>query len=118
MGDLTRPTYPARAWRLAFRPQVITGEIKPDTQTGALTGGEYINSVPYNVTCQSSNPAGTLALTFLNLGNGNLVNLGALTAWGHPNRGKVILLVVLAKSWVGFDFSGQNSGLRVSGWSA
>jgi type IV pilus assembly protein PilQ len=47
------------------------------------------SSYPLNVNLPIANPAGSLALTFLNLGSGNLVNL-ELQALEATNRGKVI----------------------------
>ena len=78
--------------------------------------GEYINSVPYNVNLPVTNPAGTLAMTFLNLGNGNLVNL-ELSAAEAANRGKVISSprVVTANNQKASISQGQEYTLRVSG---
>ncbi len=47
------------------------------------------DSFPLSVNLPVDNPAGSLALTFLNLGSGNLVNL-ELQALEATNRGKVI----------------------------
>ena len=47
------------------------------------------DTYPLNVNLPVANPAGSLALTFLNLGSGNLVNL-ELQALEAENRGKVI----------------------------
>jgi type IV pilus assembly protein PilQ len=89
--------------------------IKPDKETGALTW-EFINSVPYNVNLPVTNPAGSLAMTFLNLGNGNLVNL-ELSAAEAANRGKVISSprVVTADNQKASISQGQEFKLRVSG---
>lgn len=82
------------------------------------TGREYsfINSVPYNVNLPVTNAAGSLALTFLNLGNGNLVNL-ELSAAEAANRGKVISSprVVTADNQKASIEQGQEIKLRVSG---
>jgi type IV pilus assembly protein PilQ len=85
------------------------------TEEGVRTW-EYINSVPYNVNLPVSNAAGSLALTFLNLGNGNLVNL-ELSAAEAANRGKVISSprVVTADNQKAFIEQGQEIKLRVSG---
>ncbi len=85
------------------------------TEDGVRTW-ENINSVPYNVNLPVSNAAGSLALTFLNLGNGNLVNL-ELSAAEAANRGKVISSprVVTADNTKAFIEQGQEIKLRVSG---
>jgi type IV pilus assembly protein PilQ len=85
------------------------------TEEGVRTW-EYVNSVPYNVNLPVSNAAGSLALTFLNLGNGNLVNL-ELSAAEAANRGKVISSprVVTADNQKAFIEQGQEIKLRVSG---
>jgi type IV pilus assembly protein PilQ len=85
------------------------------TEEGVRTW-EYINSVPYNVNLPVTNAAGSLALTFLNLGNGNLVNL-ELSAAEAANRGKVISSprVVTADNQKAFIEQGQEIKLRVSG---
>lgn len=85
------------------------------TEDGVRTW-ENINSVPYNVNLPVSNAAGSLALTFLNLGNGNLVNL-ELSAAEAANRGKVISSprVVTVDNQKAFIEQGQEIKLRVSG---
>jgi type IV pilus assembly protein PilQ len=85
------------------------------TEDGVRTW-ENINSVPYNVNLPVTNAAGSLALTFLNLGNGNLVNL-ELSAAEAANKGKVISSprVVTADNQKAFIEQGQEIKLRVSG---
>lgn len=85
------------------------------TEDGVRTW-ENINSVPYNVNLPVSNAAGSLALTFLNLGNGNLVNL-ELSAAEAANRGKVISSprVVTVDNQRAYIEQGQEIKLRVSG---
>ena len=98
-----------------FSPSSYYWQVKPDATTGVRTG-TFINSVPYNVNLPVSNPAGTLAMTFLNLGNGNLVNL-ELSAAEAANRGKVISSprVVTANNQKASISQGQEFKLRVSG---
>ena len=98
-----------------FSPSSYYWQQKPDATTGVNTG-TFINSVPYNVNLPVSNPAGTLAMTFLNLGNGNLVNL-ELSAAEAANRGKVISSprVVTANNQKASISQGQEFKLRVSG---
>ncbi|MGL5003006.1 MAG: type IV pilus secretin PilQ, partial [Casimicrobium sp.] len=76
----------------------------------------YINSVPYNVNLPVANATGSLALTFLNLGNNNLVNL-ELSAAEAANKGKVISSprVVTVDNQKAFIEQGQEIKLRVSG---
>jgi type IV pilus assembly protein PilQ len=59
--------------------------------TGIPPWRQTVQSDPslYNVNLPISNPAGQLALTFLNLGSGNMVNL-ELQAMEASNRGKVV----------------------------
>ena len=115
IGDPNQANVPGTGIATGFSPSSYYWRIKPDTQTGALTG-EYINSVPYNVNLPVSNPAGTLAMTFLNLGNGNLVNL-ELSAAEAANRGKVISSprVVATNNTKSSISQGQEFKLRVSG---
>jgi len=114
-GDPNQANVPGTGIATGFSPSSYYWRIKPDTTTGGLTG-EYINSVPYNVNLPVSNPAGTLAMTFLNLGNGNLVNL-ELSAAEAANRGKVISSprVVTADNQKASISQGQEFKLRVSG---
>ncbi len=115
IGDPNQANVPGTGIATGFSPSSYYWRIKPDSTTGALTG-EYINSVPYNVNLPVSNPAGTLAMTFLNLGNGNLVNL-ELSAAEAANRGKVISSprVVTADNQKASISQGQEFKLRVSG---
>jgi type IV pilus assembly protein PilQ len=115
LGDPNQANVPGTGIATGFSPSSYYWRIKPDTTTGGLTG-EYINSVPYNVNLPVSNPAGTLAMTFLNLGNGNLVNL-ELSAAEAANRGKVISSprVVTADNQKASISQGQEFKLRVSG---
>jgi type IV pilus assembly protein PilQ len=114
-GDPNQANVPGTGIATGFSPSSYYWRIKPDTTTGGVTG-EYINSVPYNVNLPVSNPAGTLAMTFLNLGNGNLVNL-ELSAAEAANRGKVISSprVVTADNTKASISQGQEFKLRVSG---
>ncbi len=115
IGDPNQANVPGTGIATGFSPSSYYWRIKPDQQTGQLTG-EYINSVPYNVNLPVTNPAGTLAMTFLNLGNGNLVNL-ELSAAEAANRGKVISSprVVTADNQKASISQGQEFKLRVSG---
>ena len=115
LGDANQANVPGTGIATGFSPSSYYWRIKPDTTSGGLTG-EYINSVPYNVNLPVSNPAGTLAMTFLNLGNGNLVNL-ELSAAEAANRGKVISSprVVTADNQKASISQGQEFKLRVSG---
>ena len=88
IGDPMQANVPSTGITTGFPPSSYYWRVKPDQQTGGMTG-EYINSIPYNVNLPVTNPAGTLAMTFLNLGNGNLVNL-ELSAAEAANRGKII----------------------------
>ncbi len=114
-GDPNQANVPGTGIVTGFSPSSYYWQVKPDTTTGGLTGS-YINSVPYNVNLPVSNPAGTLAMTFLNLGNGNLVNL-ELSAAEAANRGKVISSprVVTADNTKASISQGQEFKLRVSG---
>jgi len=90
-------------------------QIKQDQTTGQITYS-YINSVPYNVNLPVANAAGALAMTFLNLGNGNLVNL-ELSAAEAANRGKVVSSprVVAMNNQKSTIEQGQEVKLRVFG---
>ena len=115
IGDATQANVPGTGIVTGFSPSSYYWQQKPDTTTGGLVG-TFINSVPYNVNLPVSNPAGTLAMTFLNLGNGNLVNL-ELSAAEAANRGKVISSprVVTANNQKASISQGQEYKLRVSG---
>ena len=115
IGDPNQANVPGTGIVTGFSPSSYYWRTKPDTATGRITG-EFINSVPYNVNLPVSNPAGTLAMTFLNLGNGNLVNL-ELSAAEAANRGKVISSprVVTADNTKASISQGQEFKLRVSG---
>ena len=115
IGDPNQANVPGTGIVTGFSPSSYYWRTKPDTATGRVTG-EFINSVPYNVNLPVSNPAGTLAMTFLNLGNGNLVNL-ELSAAEAANRGKVISSprVVTADNTKASISQGQEFKLRVSG---
>ena len=115
IGDANQANVPGTGIVTGFSPSSYYWKTKQDATTGLITG-EYINSVPYNVNLPVSNPAGTLAMTFLNLGNGNLVNL-ELSAAEAANRGKVISSprVVTADNTKASISQGQEFKLRVSG---
>ena len=115
LGDPNQANVPGTGIVTGFSPSSYYWRTKPDATTGRVTG-EFINSVPYNVNLPVSNPAGTLAMTFLNLGNGNLVNL-ELSAAEASNRGKVISSprVVTADNTKASISQGQEFKLRVSG---
>jgi type IV pilus assembly protein PilQ len=85
-------------WRLTNTYNVGTSGTIAGTQGSAdayangLVPGSFIpgaNPLPLNVNLPVSNAAGSLALSFLNLGSGNLVNL-ELSALEANNRGKVL----------------------------
>ena len=115
LADPTQANVPGTGIATGFSPSSYYWQQKPDTTTGGVTG-TFINSVPYNVNLPVSNPAGTLAMTILNLGNGNLVNL-ELSAAEAANRGKVISSprVVTANNQKASISQGQEYKLRVSG---
>ena len=115
IADPNQANVPTTGIATGFAPSSYYWKIKPDKETGGVTG-EYINSIPYNVNLPISNPAGSLALTFLNLGNGNLVNL-ELAAAEAANRGKVISSprVTTADNQKASISQGQEYKLRVSG---
>jgi len=115
IADAAQANVPTTGIATGFPLSSYYWRVKPDTTTGVLTG-EYINSVPYNVNLPVSNPAGTLAMTFLNLGNGNLVNL-EISAAEAANRGKVISSprVVATNNTKSSISQGQEFKLRVSG---
>ena len=115
IGDPNQANVPGTGIVTGFSPSSYYWRQRADATTGVVTG-EFINSVPYNVNLPVSNPAGTLAMTFLNLGNGNLVNL-ELSAAEAANRGKVISSprVVTANNQKASISQGQEFKLRVSG---
>jgi type IV pilus assembly protein PilQ len=115
IADPNQANVPTTGIATGFSPSSYYWRIKPDKENGGVTG-EYINSIPYNVNLPISNPAGSLALTFLNLGNGNLVNL-ELAAAEAANRGKVISSprVTTADNQKASISQGQEYKLRVSG---
>jgi type IV pilus assembly protein PilQ len=112
-NDIDQSNYATSAHALGLPPAYYYTRIEQQP-----TGREYsfVNSVPYNVNLPVTNAAGSLALTFLNLGNGNLVNL-ELSAAEAANRGKVISSprVVTADNQKAFIEQGQEIKLRVSG---
>jgi type IV pilus assembly protein PilQ len=59
------------------------------TTVGQVTQFGQADGYPVNVNLPISNPAGTLAVSILNLGSGNLLNL-ELQAMEANNRGKVV----------------------------
>jgi type IV pilus assembly protein PilQ len=61
----------------------------PFELASGLASAGYSDSPQLNVNLPVPNPAGQLALTLINLGSGNLINL-ELTALEAENRGKVI----------------------------
>ncbi len=115
LGDPDQANVPTTGIASGFPPWSYYWRVKPDQQSGGLVG-EYINTVPYNVNLPVSNAAGTLALTFLNLGNSNLVNL-ELSAAEASNRGKVISSprVVTADNQKASIEQGQEIKLRIAG---
>jgi type IV pilus assembly protein PilQ len=83
---------------LATQPVVSTsgGTLIRDTRTqtpfelaSGIASAGYSDSPQLNVNLPVINPAGQLALTLINLGSGNLINL-ELSALEAENRGKVI----------------------------
>jgi type IV pilus assembly protein PilQ len=114
-NDIEQSNYVTTATATGLPAPYYYTRIKPDTETGGRTY-EFINSVPYNVNLPVTNAAGSLALTFLNLGNNNLVNL-ELSAAEAANRGKVISSprVVTADNQKASIEQGQEIKLRVSG---
>ena len=115
LADADQANVPSTGVATGFPPWSYYWRVKPDQQSGGLIG-EYINSIPYNINLPVSNAAGTLALTFLNLGNNNLVNL-ELSAAEAANRGKVISSprVVTADNQKASIEQGQEIKLRVAG---
>jgi type IV pilus assembly protein PilQ len=61
----------------------------PFELASGLASAGYSDSPQLNVNLPVSNPAGQLALTLINLGSGNLINL-ELSALEADNRGKVV----------------------------
>jgi type IV pilus assembly protein PilQ len=59
------------------------------TNTNAIVSGSQPSNNDFNVNLPVAGAFGTLAMTFLNLGNGNVVNL-ELSALEADNRGKVV----------------------------
>jgi type IV pilus assembly protein PilQ len=86
---------------LATQPVVSTttggsGTVTRETRTqspfelaSGIASAGYSDSPQLNVNLPVANPAGQLALTLINLGSGNLINL-ELTALEADNRGKVV----------------------------
>ncbi len=115
LADADQANIPSTSTVTGFPPWSYYWRVKPDQQSGGFVG-EYTNSIPYNVNLPVSNAAGTLALTFLNLGNNNLVNL-ELSAAEAANRGKVISSprVVTADNQKASIEQGQEIKLRIAG---
>jgi len=61
----------------------------PYELASGIAGAGYSDSPQLNVNLPVINPAGALALTLINLGSGNLINL-ELSALESDNRGKVV----------------------------
>jgi type IV pilus assembly protein PilQ len=61
----------------------------PYELASGIANAGYSDSPQLNVNLPVTNPAGQLALTLINLGSGNLINL-ELTALESDNRGKVV----------------------------
>jgi len=79
---------------LSTQPVVSNGQRETRTQTpyelaSGITYAGYSDSPQLNVNLPVLNPAGSLALTLINLGSGNLINL-ELSALESDNRGKVV----------------------------
>ena len=83
---------------LATQPVVTTqgGQVTRETRTqtpyelaSGIASAGYSTPEQLNVNLPIANPAGQLALTLINLGSGNLINL-ELSALESENRGKVI----------------------------
>ncbi|MBI3146915.1 MAG: type IV pilus secretin PilQ [Betaproteobacteria bacterium] len=70
-----------------FTSNLVAGGKPPAAVTPYAVGVD--DTYPLNVNLPVDNPAGSLALSFLNLGSGNLINL-ELQALEATNRGKVI----------------------------
>jgi type IV pilus assembly protein PilQ len=115
IADATQANVSTTSIARGFLPSSYYWKETLDATTNTITG-QFINSIPYNVNLPISNPAGSLALTFLNLGNGNLVNL-ELAAAEAANRGKVISSprVTTADNQKASISQGQEYKLRVSG---
>ncbi len=113
LGDPDQANIPSTWTATGLPPPYYYTRIE---QQGNTRTWSYVNSVPYNVNLPVTNAAGSLALTFLNLGNGNLVNL-ELSAAEAANRGKVISSprVVTADNQKASIEQGQEIKLRVSG---
>jgi type IV pilus assembly protein PilQ len=60
-----------------------------ESASGSVTQFGNAAGYPLNVNLPISNPAGTIALSILNLGSGNLINL-ELQAMEANNRGKIV----------------------------
>jgi type IV pilus assembly protein PilQ len=79
---------------LSTQPVVSGGTRDTRTQTpyelaSGIASAGYSDSPQLNVNLPVLNPAGSLALTLINLGSGNLINL-ELSALESDNRGKVV----------------------------
>src|SRR5207244_13495017 len=61
----------------------------PFELASGIASAGYSDSPQLNVNLPVANPAGQLALTLINLGSGNLINL-ELSALEADNRGKVV----------------------------
>ena len=84
----TQPTVTPQGSSLVTTPR-DTRTPTPYELASGITYPGYSDSPALNVNLPVTNPAGQLALTLINLGSGNLINL-ELSALESDNRGKVV----------------------------
>jgi type IV pilus assembly protein PilQ len=84
----TQPVVSPQANTLLHAPR-DTRTPTPYELASGITYPGYSDSPALNVNLPVTNPAGSLALTLINLGSGNLINL-ELSALESDNRGKVV----------------------------
>ena len=84
----TQPVVSPQANTLLHSPR-DTRTPTPYELASGITYPGYSDSPALNVNLPVTNPAGSLALTLINLGSGNLINL-ELSALESDNRGKVV----------------------------
>jgi type IV pilus assembly protein PilQ len=84
----TQPTVTPQSNTLLHTPR-DTRTPTPYELASGITYPGYSDSPALNVNLPVTNPAGQLALTLINLGSGNLINL-ELSALESDNRGKVV----------------------------
>jgi len=84
----TQPVVSPQGSTLVYSPRDTRTPTPYELATG-IAPASYSDSPALNVNLPVTNPAGSLALTLINLGSGNLINL-ELSALESDNRGKVV----------------------------